>query len=104
MKPKTAILLLDKLMLWHNINQRHPVSRHVTSLHDKHIYMTFPFPLLADSLIQNDTRACPGSNTQQHLQHDAYVRPANARLPGVTQSQNMEDWQPFQTFWTAVGL
>lgn len=26
MKPKTAILLLDKLILWHNINQRHPLS------------------------------------------------------------------------------
>lgn len=39
-KSKTAASL-DKLMLWQNINQRHPVP--VTcDLHDKHVYMTFP--------------------------------------------------------------
>lgn len=98
MKPKTAILLLDKLMVWHNINQRHPVSHHVISLHDKHIYMTFPFPLLTVSLIQSDTRACPGSTIYEHLQHNAYVRPANARVGGVAQRQNTGDQQPFQPF------
>lgn len=67
-KAKSAILKLDELMLWHNIKQRHPLSvslSHVISLHDKHIYMTFPH--LADGLIQSDTRACPGCVLRKHF-------------------------------------
>lgn len=82
MKPKTAILLSDKLMLWHNIKQRHPPSL-TTWSHCMTNTFTWHFHFLFWPT-ESDTRACPGSTSQQHLQHNTYVRLADARLQGVT--------------------